>query len=147
MSLESSPSNPVHFTQPPRLLRTEEVAEWLSVSPRTVHNLRANGVLRSVMVGGRRRFQVADVQEFIDRNTSFESPLQGYESSVLEARRRRPLDGSRTSRGIRERRLSDRRKWAETVDRIVAEVLDSQDSGQRAPRASRDGPANTSANE
>jgi excisionase family DNA binding protein len=50
----------------PRLLAVEEVAEILGVCPMTCWNLVCRGELKSVKVGRLRRFDLADVEAYIE---------------------------------------------------------------------------------
>lgn len=66
----SSPRKPVEVIelQPyPHLLTTEQAAEWLAVSVRTVKNLMVRGQLAYVKIGTATRFDPADLRDFIDR--------------------------------------------------------------------------------
>jgi excisionase family DNA binding protein len=55
----------------PKLLTASEVAEILGKHPRTVLVLAERGELRAVRLGHRTvRFQVSDVQDYIDRHRS-----------------------------------------------------------------------------
>jgi excisionase family DNA binding protein len=49
-----------------RLLRVEDVADRLSVSPKTVRRLVAAGRLQAVQIGAAVRFSEAGLQRFID---------------------------------------------------------------------------------
>jgi excisionase family DNA binding protein len=49
-----------------RLLTAKEVAEILGVHPQTVWNLAYRGELRSVKVAKLRKFDVADVEDYIE---------------------------------------------------------------------------------
>jgi excisionase family DNA binding protein len=69
MNEEMQANSPKHkFTQE-SLLTTEEVAEWLSVSPGWVrdHATRKQPRLPSLKLGKLLRFRTEDVKEFIQR--------------------------------------------------------------------------------
>ena len=53
-------------TSPQRLLTREEVAELLGVTPRLVTKLVAERRLGIVKVGGLNRFELAEVERYID---------------------------------------------------------------------------------
>ena len=55
---------PVQTTLAPGLLTTDEAAQWLRVSPRTVKSLP----LRRVLIGRSVRYDVKDLQAFADLN-------------------------------------------------------------------------------
>jgi excisionase family DNA binding protein len=50
-----------------KLLSIGEVAEYLSVTTRTVHNLLSRGELQGVKVGNRWRFDPEDVRIYLQR--------------------------------------------------------------------------------
>ena len=50
----------------PQLLTVQETASRLSLSEREVHRLIANGRLRSLKIGTRRRVELAEVARFIE---------------------------------------------------------------------------------
>lgn len=52
------------------LLTKREVAAQLRISTRTLDRLRATGKLRATKVLGTVRFTAAEVEKFINRNTS-----------------------------------------------------------------------------
>ena len=60
---------------PSSLLTKRDVARLLSVSIRTVDNLRKERNLRSVKIGELVRFDMKDIQEFINRRRSRRPPL------------------------------------------------------------------------
>lgn len=56
----------VMSTDPLKLLTTEEVAEILGVSTRTVKRALQSGDLQGVLVRGARRFRPADVEAYVE---------------------------------------------------------------------------------
>lgn len=52
----------------PHLLTTQEVAERLRISVNSAHRLAESGELSSVRVGRLRRFRIADVTAYIERD-------------------------------------------------------------------------------
>lgn len=50
-----------------KLLSIKEVAEWLSVSERTIFNMVERGELRGIQIGRRWRFDPADVRAYLER--------------------------------------------------------------------------------
>lgn len=60
------PSTPIADPNIPRLFTTDQIAERLAVSKRTVYTLIQRGELRSVTVGRARRIPAKSLDEFID---------------------------------------------------------------------------------
>jgi len=56
---------PSPITPDDRLLTTEEVAQWLNVSPRTIDDWVFDGRIKPVKVGRLNRFPLSRVQAFI----------------------------------------------------------------------------------
>ncbi|MEI7814718.1 MAG: helix-turn-helix domain-containing protein [Coriobacteriia bacterium] len=48
------------------LLTTEEVAQWLRCSPRSVRNYTAKGILRAVRVGGHVRYRATTLEALLE---------------------------------------------------------------------------------
>lgn len=55
-------------TAPSRLLRTEEVARWLDISPRTIRLWAECSELQAVKVGRQWRFKKEDVLRWLNDN-------------------------------------------------------------------------------
>lgn len=55
---------------PDRLLRAQEAADLLAVSPRLVWRFRAEGKLPAVSIAGATRFRLSDVKRLIDAGAS-----------------------------------------------------------------------------
>lgn len=56
-----------------KLLSLKDVAEWLSVSERTIHNMIDRGELRGVQIGNRWRFDPAAVRAYLERKQQEQS--------------------------------------------------------------------------
>ena len=54
---------------PPKLLTVREVAQYLDVSPMTVHRLTRRGELFPVRVGGSVRYTWAEIERYVQENT------------------------------------------------------------------------------
>lgn len=67
MSSARRPVELIELQPYPHLLTTEQAAEWLAVSVRTVKNLMIRGQLSYVKVGTATRFDPADLRDFVDR--------------------------------------------------------------------------------
>jgi len=66
-SMPTTPPSSGTDRTPPRLLRQDEVAELLGVSPRTVRSFAAAGDLPKVVLGRRStRYRISDVEALID---------------------------------------------------------------------------------
>lgn len=54
--------------QQPRLLTTDEVAEWLAVHPMTIRRLVDERRISAIRVGHSWRFQRSAIEAYLDRN-------------------------------------------------------------------------------
>ena len=59
------------------LYNKKEAADYLTVSERTVDRERAKGTLKWIQIGGRVRFNIADLDEYIKKHTLGGSPMSG----------------------------------------------------------------------
>jgi excisionase family DNA binding protein len=67
----ATPVSPQHRTEPLALLKPQEVADLLAVSPRTVRRLAEEGVLERVRIGHRTsRYTRRSVLAFTDPQTN-----------------------------------------------------------------------------
>src|SRR5262249_2453712 len=67
----------------PLLVTKAEAARLLSVSPRTIFEMRRRGELRAVMVCGAPRYSVAELQDWIARQIAAQSSPDSNSSGCL----------------------------------------------------------------
>ena len=68
MATTATTSNDASSATVPNLLTTEQAAEYLSVSVRTVKQLMSSGRLRYIKIGRATRLDPADLDAFIAQN-------------------------------------------------------------------------------
>jgi excisionase family DNA binding protein len=70
------------------LYSSQEVADMLDVSVRTIRKLARSGDIRFISIGNHRRFAMTDIEDFIDKNRT-PTPVAGKR---LIRKRSRPFD-------------------------------------------------------
>jgi excisionase family DNA binding protein len=61
------------------LYNSQEVADMLDVSVRTLRNMARSGDIRFISIGKRRRFAMSDIEDFIHKNR-ISAPARGKRS-------------------------------------------------------------------